>query len=146
VGARSGEPVVAADADSERRHSGQRDEIGQPVGGTAAGRYDTSDAPEGFIWQVGDRDYTAAIKAWEIITGRSAPLPAIPNRRGDWRLNPRFSEWMMGLPDGWVTAVPGLSRAAQLRIIGNGLVPAQGALALEILTGRAATDQYDESG
>jgi len=40
---------------------------------------------------------------------------------------------MMGLPDGWVTAVPGLSRTAMLRIIGNGLLPAQGALALLLL-------------
>jgi DNA (cytosine-5)-methyltransferase 1 len=47
---------------------------------------------------------------------------------------------MMGLPDGWVTGVEGLSRAAQLRIIGNGLVPTQGALALDILTERALLD------
>ena len=44
----------------------------------------------------------------------------------------------MGLPDGWVTGVEGLSRTAQLRIIGNGLVPAQGALALVLLLGASA--------
>jgi DNA (cytosine-5)-methyltransferase 1 len=48
---------------------------------------------------------------------------------------------MMGVPDGWVTGVAGLSRAAQLRIVGNGLVPVQGALAIRILTGRAAEDK-----
>lgn len=40
---------------------------------------------------------------------------------------------MLGLPPGWVTAVPGLSRSAQLRILGNGVCPQQGALALRLL-------------
>lgn len=31
----------------------------------------------------------------------------------------------MGLPDGWVTGVPGLSRSQQLQVIGNGVVPQQ---------------------
>jgi len=31
----------------------------------------------------------------------------------------------MGLPRGWVTDVPGLSRADQIRAIGNGVAPAQ---------------------
>jgi len=51
---------------------------------------------------------------------------------------------MMGLPDGWVTGVENLSRAAMLRIIGNGLVPAQGALAIQILTARAAEIDLDD--
>lgn len=54
-------------------------------------------------------------------------------RRGNRRLNPAFSEWMMGLPAGWVTAVPGLSRNDQLRLIGNGVIPAQGAATLSWL-------------
>jgi DNA (cytosine-5)-methyltransferase 1 len=44
---------------------------------------------------------------------------------------------MMGLPDGWVTGVPALSRNAQLKILGNGVVPQQCALALLLLLGRA---------
>lgn len=36
----------------------------------------------------------------------------------------------MGLPDGWVTDVPGVNRNAQLKALGNGVVPAQCALAL----------------
>lgn len=36
----------------------------------------------------------------------------------------------MMLPDGWVTGVPGLSRPEQLRVLGNGVVPAQAAAAL----------------
>ncbi len=38
----------------------------------------------------------------------------------------------MGLPSGWVTGV-GLSRTQQLRILGNGVVPQQAALALDVL-------------
>ncbi|QFU90939.1 hypothetical protein YIM_28835 [Amycolatopsis sp. YIM 10] len=35
----------------------------------------------------------------------------------------------MGLPAGWITAVPGLSRADQLRRAGDGVVPQQAAAA-----------------
>ncbi|MDT0451877.1 hypothetical protein [Streptomyces hesseae] len=43
----------------------------------------------------------------------------------------------MGLPPGHVTAVPGLSRAAQLKALGNGIVPLQAATAVEHLAQRA---------
>ncbi len=39
----------------------------------------------------------------------------------------------MGLPAGWVTAVPGVPRNAQLKALGNGVVPQQAALALAML-------------
>jgi DNA (cytosine-5)-methyltransferase 1 len=41
---------------------------------------------------------------------------------------------MMGLPAGWVTDVPGLSRNAQLKALGNGVVPQQALAALQLLT------------
>jgi DNA (cytosine-5)-methyltransferase 1 len=44
---------------------------------------------------------------------------------------------MMGLPEGWVTDVPGLSRNAQLKALGNGVVPQQAAMALRMLLDRA---------
>lgn len=66
--------------------------------------------------------YAPAIHRWERIVG-PAPSPTEPNRNGKPRLNPAFSEWLMGWPAGWVTDVPGLSRNDQLRIIGNGVVP-----------------------
>jgi DNA (cytosine-5)-methyltransferase 1 len=44
---------------------------------------------------------------------------------------------MMGLPDGWVTGVPGLSRKDQLHAIGNGVMPQQGAAAIRLLLERA---------
>jgi DNA (cytosine-5)-methyltransferase 1 len=70
-------------------------------------------------------DYALAIDRWEPIVGRPAPAPTI-----DGRLSPQFVEWMMGLPEGWVTDVPGLKRNQQLKALGNGVVPQQAAAAL----------------
>jgi len=42
---------------------------------------------------------------------------------------------MMGLPDGHVCDL-GLSRTAELKMLGNGVVPAQAALALTVLDDR----------
>lgn len=39
----------------------------------------------------------------------------------------------MGLPAGWVTDVPGLTRNDQLKMLGNGVVPQQAAAALRYL-------------
>jgi DNA (cytosine-5)-methyltransferase 1 len=39
----------------------------------------------------------------------------------------------MGLPAGWVTDVPGISRNDQLKVLGNGVVPQQEAYALRLL-------------
>lgn len=44
----------------------------------------------------------------------------------------------MGLPAGHVTGVPGLSRNQQLRLLGNGVVPAQGAAAIAYLLATTA--------
>jgi DNA (cytosine-5)-methyltransferase 1 len=51
----------------------------------------------------------------------------------DGKLNAVFVEYMMGLPVGWVTDT-GLSRAQQLKMLGNGVVPQQAKLALELST------------
>lgn len=40
---------------------------------------------------------------------------------------------MMGLPAGWVTDVPDLTRNAQLKALGNGVVPQQALAALEFM-------------
>jgi DNA (cytosine-5)-methyltransferase 1 len=45
---------------------------------------------------------------------------------------------MMGLPDGWVTNIDGISRNEALRMLGNGVVPQQAEAALRALTGAAA--------
>ena len=81
--------------------------------------------------------YEAAVHRWEQAT-RPAPLPTEPNSKGKPRLNPSFAEWMMGLPDGWVTSPEiGLTRAQQLKAIGNGVCPQQATAALTHLLERA---------
>lgn len=70
-------------------------------------------------------DYGPAIRRWEHITGRPAPCPTEPGMRGNRRLSPFFTEWLMGLPAGWVTDIPDVPRKEQLRILGNGVVPRQ---------------------
>lgn len=75
--------------------------------------------------------FEPAIRRWERASGRPAPEPTMPSvRRSDREsLSPRFVEWMMGLPEGWVTGVPGLTRNEQLSLLGDGVVPQQGAAA-----------------
>ena len=83
---------------------------------------------------VGFGPYEAAIRRWEHTLGRPAPQPTVPTgRNGGHRLNPRLVEWMMGLPEGWVTDT-GISHVAQLKALGNGIVPQQALLALQHLT------------
>ncbi|WP_189258661.1 DNA cytosine methyltransferase [Lentzea flava] len=69
--------------------------------------------------------YAPAIERWERRLGRVAPAPTVDGRRADRVLNPAFVEWMQGVEPGWVTDVPGISRSAALRILGNGVVPQQ---------------------
>ena len=57
---------------------------------------------------------------------------AIPSPLDQGKLNVKFVEYMMGLPDGWVTDID-LSRAQMLKILGNGVVPQQAYKALELL-------------
>ena len=79
--------------------------------------------------------YEPVVRRWEQATGTAAPAPTEINRNGKPHLNIEFAEWMMGLPKGWVTGVPGLSRSNQLKAIGNGVVPQQAAAALLLLKG-----------
>lgn len=79
--------------------------------------------------------FVPAIRRWEHATGRPAPR-AVDDRR---RLSPLFVEWLMGLPDGHITAVPDLTRNQQLHALGNGVVPQQAEAAIRLLAGRAST-------
>ena len=77
--------------------------------------------------------YGPAIYRWEAVLGREAPAPTLPDgKEGNHRLNSRFTEWMMGLPDGWITDT-GLTRNEELKACGNGVVPQQAEYALQIL-------------
>lgn len=85
--------------------------------------------------------YAPAIAQWEQVTGRAAPPPTNPPRRagGKPKLSTRFVEWLMGLPDGHVTDLD-LSRERQLRMLGNGVVPQQAALAVGVLVNEREAD------
>jgi hypothetical protein len=77
--------------------------------------------------------FEAAIRRWELVIGRPAPEPTKPDGKdGNHRLSSKFTEWMMGLPDGWITR-HGLKRNDELKLAGNGVVPQQAELALRIL-------------
>lgn len=82
--------------------------------------------------------YEAAVQRWEAVLGREAPAPTEPTGKGGaHRLSARFTEFLMGLPPGWITDVPGITRNEALKACGNGVVPQQIAEALRILLDRA---------
>nr|WP_219807470.1 hypothetical protein [Streptomyces sp. SM14] len=123
--------MAAADPDSVGRHQGLPEPTARqrrpdpPLDGspTRPNEPPTYARPAHRSWG----PYAAAIARWETLT-RPAPPPA-----EDGRLSPAFVEWMQGLPDGWVTATPGLGRPAQLTALGNGVVPQQAARAVDLL-------------
>lgn len=47
---------------------------------------------------------------------------------------------MQGLPEGWVTDVPGVSRNDALRLLGGMVVPQQGAAAIRYLLDLVAAE------
>lgn len=85
--------------------------------------------------------YAEAIRRWANVTGRPPPHPTERGLWGQTRLAPRFSEWLMGVPEGWVTDLP-LPYFAQHRILGNGVVPQQAIGALQVLVGIAVEDWF----
>jgi DNA (cytosine-5)-methyltransferase 1 len=62
--------------------------------------------------------YEAAIRRWEAVTRRVAPYPVERGTRGQPRLAAAFSEWLMGLPKGFVTDLE-LPYSAQHRALGR---------------------------
>ncbi len=77
--------------------------------------------------------FEPAIRRWETILGRPAPEPTKPDGKdNNHRLSSKFTEWMMGLPDGWITRHD-LKRNDELKLAGNGVVPQQAELALRLL-------------
>jgi len=77
--------------------------------------------------------YTAAVNRWASVFGRPAPTPTIPSK-GKPVLSPRFVEWMLGYPEGWVDV--GIPRTAQLKCLGNAVQPQTAAGALPALLAR----------
>ncbi len=79
--------------------------------------------------------YGPAIARWQHITGRQAPAPALLNQADGPRLAPAFVEWLMGLPQGWVTDPQHseLTNSQQITALGNGVLPLQAATAIDFL-------------
>lgn len=102
--------------------------------GDSEGNWERNSPPLGTIVHSTDWGrFEPAIKQWEQITGIAAPAPTQPDGKdGAHRLSSAFSEFLMGLPRGWITGV-GLTRNEELKACGNGVVPAQASLALTIL-------------
>ncbi len=73
------------------------------------------------------------VRRWETVLGRPVPFPLEKGPRGGARINPVFSEWLMGLPEGWVSGVPGVTWREQVRALGNGVVPQQAEHALRVM-------------
>lgn len=88
-------------------------------------------------------EYAPAIRRHEQVFGRPAPHPTVTGARGSQVLSPYLVEWMMGLPEGHVTGVPGLSRSAQLKLLGNGVVPRQAEMAIRLLLPYAMQDEQE---
>lgn len=78
-------------------------------------------------------DYAPAVHRWEKVFGRPAPDPIDPrlSRNGNKRISPRFVEWLMGLPDRYVTGL--VRHNAALALLGNGVMPMQAAVAVREL-------------
>jgi DNA (cytosine-5)-methyltransferase 1 len=92
------------------------------AGRTGSGHHDgwtLSDVAHADRWG----QYSPAIRRWETVLGRPAPEPTVTGKRGGQRLSGRFTEWLMGLPDGWVSDL--VDNNAAVRICGNGVVPQQ---------------------
>ncbi|WP_436502262.1 hypothetical protein [Actinokineospora sp. HUAS TT18] len=83
---------------------------------------------DGVLWGA----YAPAVRWWEQVLGRRTPPPTQPGTHGRPVLAPAFVEHLMGLDPGWVTDLP-LPRTAQLRALGNGVVPQQAAHAISLL-------------
>lgn len=81
--------------------------------------------------------YGGRLAQWERAT-RPAPRPVEADVDGRACIAPSFVEWLMGMPEGWVTD-PGIGLTAdeQLRVLGNAVVPQQAYLALSHLVPRA---------
>ncbi len=83
--------------------------------------------------------YAEAIAYHADALGMREPLPTVPGIRGQPVISPRFVEWMMMLPEGWVTDTE-VARTRQIAMLGNGVVPAQALAAIETLEAMAQLD------
>lgn len=126
--------ATPADASSVGQEAGEVNTGGYASEGAFfdVGGFTFPDQLPGEPWQYGE--YWPVVERWAGVMGRPAPVPTLADRYGRV-LNPRFEEWAMGLPEGWVTDVPGVDRLQAYHLLGNGVVPQQAGLALRTLLG-----------
>lgn len=126
-------PQLPASERSGRESTADAASVGRGEGRTESARLEgRPDAALGGGTDVDWGKFESAVRRWEHILGRRAPRPV--DDLG--RLNPPFVEWMMGLPAGWVVDTPGITRAAMLKALGNGVVRQQAVTALRLLRDR----------
>jgi DNA (cytosine-5)-methyltransferase 1 len=119
-------PNVAIDLIETPRATASESSASQVAAGATKGRIEDQ------VLTTNWGKFEPAIRRWEQVT-RPAPAPTKPDGKdGNHRLSSLFTEWMMGLPDGWVTG-HGLKRNDELKMCGNGVVPQQAVLALRYL-------------
>lgn len=123
--------AAAADAGGEERArwAGLRPRGAAQLG---RGRPDDRAVAAGRGWG----EYGPAIRRWARVVGRPAPPGLVRGPDGGTVANARFTEWMMGLPEGWVCDVPGMTPAAARRLLGNGVVWQQASAAVRALLPR----------
>ncbi len=143
---RRSQPRASHHRDDPRRRYGNgtrdRDRLGASTERASGVSRDGAGSVDGVDWGI----YAAAILRWESVLGVAAPYPTEPNKNGRARLSPAFVEWMMGLTAGWVTDLK-IPRTAQLRALGNGVVPQQAAFAVRLmLTDLLAVDGDRQDG
>lgn len=105
--------------------------VGRERGSATSVEADRSQSATDRLCPVVWGEYEPAIHRWEQLT-RPAPAPTEPNKNGKPRLTAAFDEWMMGLPEGWVTDID-IPYGAKIKLCGNGVVPQQAELALRQL-------------
>lgn len=133
VGAPYGRPRLFIAASPTGSHFYRQERVSQLNSGAPQG------VPERPEWYRRHADRLAvetrrALDRWAELLGRPAPDPSDAlGANGQPRINPRFSEWLMGLPEGWVTDVPDLDRMGQMMTLGNGVVPQQAIASLTTL-------------
>lgn len=137
----AGEPSGDPPDPGGERHGGEQD--GGVVGRMGGGEEGPARERERPRELAGDRGsavdwgrYAPAIRRWESLT-RPAPSPI--DERG--RLSPRFTEWMMGYADGWVSDL--LPHGPALKACGNGVVTAQAVEAILRLMSIDITESPD---
>lgn len=83
-----------------------------------------------------EETYGYALGYWSALMGRTYPKPT----------SAAFEEWLMGLPAGWITAIPGVTEQQAHKLAGNGVVPQQAAHALSGLASRVDLLDLPEGG